>query len=167
MRTRPSCTFGRRGLLALGLAALLAAPALFPAAAQSPQRLAVSNLVIATADGKRHAFKVELAATDDQRMVGLMYRRAMPADTGMLFDFERDAPVSMWMKNTFIPLDMLFIARDGRVVNIAERTVPHSLASISSAGPVRAVLEVNGGTAARLGLKPGDRVLHAMFGTAP
>jgi len=163
MSLRPSAAVTRRLLLAFALAAAFAAPA----AAQSPQRLAVSDLTIVAADGRRHVFKAELAATDEQRMVGLMYRRSMPADAGMLFDFERDAPVSMWMKNTFIPLDMLFIARDGRVVNIAQRTVPHSLASVSSEGPVRAVLELNGGTASRLGLKPGDRVLHRLFGNAP
>jgi uncharacterized membrane protein (UPF0127 family) len=92
-----------------------------------------------------------------------MHRPSMAADVGMLFDFKADAPVAMWMRNTLIPLDMLFITRDGRIANIAERTVPYSETSIPSKGPVRAVLEVNGGTAARLKIRPGDRVDHPMF----
>ena len=82
----------------------------------------------------------------------------------MLFDYGRTQPVAMWMKNTLVPLDILFIAADGRVVNIAADAVPESLTSIPSAGPVRAVLEINAGTAARLGIKPGDRVIHPIFG---
>ncbi len=92
-----------------------------------------------------------------------MFRRSLPADGGMLFDFGRDQPVSMWMKNTLIPLDMLFIDRRGVIVNLHQRAVPHSLVPISSAGRVRAVLELNGGTVGRLKIKPGDRVLHPMF----
>jgi hypothetical protein len=91
----------------------------------------------------------------------------MAADAGMLFDFKQDQLIAMWMRNTRLPLDMLFIARDGRIVNVRERTVPFSEESIYSSGPVRAVLELNGGSAQRLGLKPGDRVRHAMFGNAP
>jgi len=82
----------------------------------------------------------------------------------MLFDFKRVQPVAMWMKNTLIPLDMLFIDGAGRVVNVAENTVPLSLATIPSAAPVRAVLEINAGSARRLGIRPGDQVLHAIFG---
>ncbi len=81
----------------------------------------------------------------------------------MLFVYPSDAPVSMWMKNTFIPLDMFFIGSDGRITHIAERTVPQSTELIGSNGPVRAVLELNGGTASRLGIKPGDRVVHRVF----
>ncbi len=117
--------------------------------------------------GRRHRIVIEFADSDERRTLGLMHRDSMPADAGMLFDFKRDQLVAMWMRNTRIPLDMLFITADGRVVNIAERTVPFSEHSIYSNGPVRAVLELNGGTAARLGLKPGDRVIHAMFGNAP
>ena len=147
-------------LLAL-LVFLLAAGA----AAQSPLSAAFerSKLVIAGESG-RHGFDVELALSPDQRARGLMYRRKMARDAGMLFDF--GAPprrASMWMKNTFIPLDMLFITGDGRIESIAERTVPHSLEAINSRGPVRAVLELNGGTVARLGIAPGDRVEHPIF----
>lgn len=113
--------------------------------------------------GRRHRFAVEMADTDERRALGLMYRTTLPADAGMLFDFKVDQPVAMWMRNTRIPLDMLFIRRDGRVANIAQRTIPFSEATISSQGPVRAVLELNGGTAERLGIKAGDRVVHPMF----
>jgi len=120
-------------------------------------------LQVEAADGTRHAFTVEVAATPDQLAQGLMYRQKLAADAGMLFDFGAPRPVSMWMKNTLIPLDMLFIAADGRVLGIAQRTVPHSQALIESPGPVKAVLELNGGTASRLGLKAGDRVVHPLF----
>ena len=122
-----------------------------------------ATLVI-EANGTKHALQVELAATEKSRQVGLMFRRKMAADAGMLFDYGRTQPVAMWMKNTYIPLDMLFITADGRVVNIAKRTVPHSLATIVSVGRVRAVLEVNAGTTDRLGIKPGDLVRHRIFG---
>jgi uncharacterized protein len=113
--------------------------------------------------GKRHKFNVELADNDERRTLGLMYRTTMAPDAGMLFDFKLDRPVTMWMRNTRIPLDMLFITREGKVLNIAQRTVPFTEHSIPSDGPVRAVLELNGGTAERLGIKAGDRVIHALF----
>lgn len=153
----------RRFLGALAFAAL---PRL-AAAQRPPITYETSELTIETAAGARHRFAIEMADTDERRANGLMFRTTMAPDAGMLFDFRTDQPVAMWMRNTFIPLDMLFIARDGRVVNIAERTVPRSEASIWSDGPVRAVLEVNGGTAARLSLRPGDRVLHRMFRNVP
>lgn len=103
-------------------------------------------------------FEVEIARTDGERSQGLMFRRFLPANAGMLFDFEQTRSIAMWMKNTFIPLDMLFIDEAGEVVYIAERTVPKSLATISAPQPVRYVLELNGGTADRLGLSVGDRV---------
>ena len=125
-----------------------------------------SELAIVT-DSGRHVFEVELAVKPRQRAQGLMYRRKMAPGAGMLFDFGRGAGrSSMWMKNTYIPLDMLFIRADGEIESIAARTVPHSLESISSRGPVRGVLELNGGTAARLGIVPGDRIEHRIFGTA-
>lgn len=142
---------------------VLALPGL-AAAQQTP--FGKSGLVIEGESG-RHEFTVELALTPDQRSRGLMFRRSMDGDAGMLFDFGRSGGrASMWMKNTYIPLDMLFIAADGTVESIAARTVPHSLEAINSKGPVRGVLELNGGTTARLGIRPGDRVEHAMFGTA-
>jgi hypothetical protein len=128
---------------------------LLPLAAQGA---AVSPLIIETSDGRSLGFSVELARTPEEQAQGLMNRPSLPLDGGMLFDFHVDRPVQMWMKNTLIPLDMIFIAGSGKIVGIAERTIPLSLTIISSPGPVRAVLEVNGGTAARLGLKAGDRV---------
>jgi uncharacterized membrane protein (UPF0127 family) len=120
-------------------------------------------LSIETAAGK-HRFTVELALNDRQQAQGLMYRRRLARDAGMLFVYRAEQPVSMWMKNTLIPLDMVFIAADGRIKRIAQRTVPMSLETISSEAPVRAVLELNAGTAARLGIEPGDRVNAAALG---
>lgn len=153
---RPS-NVSRRVLLALPLAAAAAG-----AAAQNT-RLPVSELAIVTSKA-RHVFKVELAADDPSRTRGLMHRRSLAPDAGMLFDYGREVPgVAMWMRNTLIPLDMLFIKADGRILNIHERAVPHDLTSISAAGPVRAVLELNGGTVSRLGIRPGDRIEHPLF----
>ncbi|MBM3607913.1 MAG: DUF192 domain-containing protein [Alphaproteobacteria bacterium] len=120
------------------------------------------QLTIAGPSG-RHVFQVEVMRNDAQRAQGLMFRRQMAADHGMLFDFEREAPVAMWMKNTYLPLDMIFIDRRGRIVNIAENTEPLSERTIPSAGPVLGVLEVNAGTARRLRIRAGDMVEHPMF----
>ena len=111
-----------------------------------------------------HVFAVEIAITDEERARGLMFRRELPAGQGMLFDFKRDQDVSMWMENTYVSLDMIFIRADGRIARIAENTEPLSRRIISSGGPVRAVLEVVAGTAKKLGLAPGDKVAHPMFG---
>jgi uncharacterized membrane protein (UPF0127 family) len=149
----------RRTLMALTLAFAFG----LPAAAQNPNvRFEKSELTIESG-GKRHRFTVEFADNDERRTLGLMHRRQMAADAGMLFDFKRDSPVAMWMRNTLIPLDMLFVDREGIVRHIHERAVPMSEAIISSEENVRAVLELNGGTVARLGLKKGDRLVHAMF----
>ncbi len=121
-----------------------------------------SELVIETGN-EAHRFSVELARTSEERAVGLMYRDRLPPDAGMLFVNDREQVVGMWMKNTLIPLDMLFIGSDGRILQIVERTVPLSTRLIKSKQPVRAVLELNGGTADRLGIKPGDRVRHEIF----
>jgi uncharacterized membrane protein (UPF0127 family) len=151
---------------------LLLAASLLPAAAAAqtgPQpRLPEERLVIVSArDGARHEFRVEMALSPEQQMVGLMFRERVGSDEGMLFDWGSPRESAMWMRNTLVPLDMVFIAADGRVHRIAERTVPLSLATVESRGPVRATLELAGGTAERLGLRVGDRVLHRIFGTAP
>ncbi len=110
-------------------------------------------------DSGSHLFTVEWAIEQPERTCGLMFRTEMVADHGMVFDFEADRPgISFWMRNTLIPLDMVFIRASGEVVNIAEDTTPLSLEGVPAAGPVRYVLELNGGTAARIGLEPGDRV---------
>jgi uncharacterized membrane protein (UPF0127 family) len=117
---------------------------------------------IATRNGVR-LFSVEVAADDETRARGLMYRRELPEEHGMLFDFQREEPVAMWMYNTYISLDMIFIQGDGRILRIAERTEPLSDRIIPSGGPVRAVLEVPGGTAKKFGIAPGDRIGHPIF----
>jgi uncharacterized membrane protein (UPF0127 family) len=114
-------------------------------------------------DGGLYYFEVEIARTPAQRAQGLMFRDRLAEDAGMLFLYPGDQVRGMWMKNTLLPLDMLFIAADGRIVGIVERAVPLSLTAISSEGPVRSVLELNGGASARLGLEPGDRVRHPAF----
>lgn len=122
------------------------------------------KLTIGAAGGEAR-FDVEIADTDEERRIGLMYRTSLPENGGMLFDFSRENSVqSMWMKNTLIPLDMAFIAKDGRIVRIEAMTTPRSLASISSGEPVAAVLEVNGGRLEALGVKAGDIVRHPLFG---
>jgi len=105
-----------------------------------------------------HVFAVELAVTDDERQRGLMFRRSLPESYGMLFDFKRDQDVQMWMHNTYVSLDMIFIEGNGRIRRIAENTETESDRIISSGGPVRAVLEVVAGTAKKFGIEPGDRV---------
>jgi uncharacterized protein len=137
-----------------------------PAAPQAPQAplatYSKSELTIETSGGKRH-FVVEEAKTPQQMAQGLMYRRAMAADAGMLFEYERAQPAAFWMKNTLIPLDMLFIGADGTVLDIHERAVPLSLDPIGTDKPVLGVLELNGGTVSRLGIKRGDRIDHPIF----
>ncbi len=123
--------------------------------------------VILTRDGARHAFTVEMALTTEQQTVGLMFRPSVPADGGMLFDWGAPRVSTMWMRNTIASLDMVFIEADGRILRIAERTVPYSEATISSGGPVRATLELAAGTAQRLNIRVGDRVLHPIFGRSP
>jgi len=110
-----------------------------------------------------HAFAVEMATTDAERAQGLMNRKSLPEGQGMLFDFHRDQEVGFWMRNTYIPLDMIFIRSDGRIMRIAENTEPLSERIVPSNGAVRAVLEVIGGTSRKLGIAPGDRVAHPIF----
>lgn len=126
-----------------------------------------ASLVIQTRDGARQRFEVEVARTPEEHEHGLMFRDSMAADHGMLFDFGDPQPVAFWMKNTKLPLDMLFIGADGRVAGISIDAVPYSEEPIPSPGPVRAVLEVNAGTARRLGIRPGDKVSGSIFGPPP
>jgi hypothetical protein len=122
-------------------------------------------LTVDTGQGPK-AFTVELATTPSEMQVGLMFRQSLAPDAGMLFVYPSDQQVAFWMKNTVIPLDMLFIAGDGHIRRIVERTIPLSTTPIPSVDEVRAVLEVNGGTAERLGIKPGDVVHAQAFGNA-
>ncbi|MGR7997147.1 MULTISPECIES: DUF192 domain-containing protein [unclassified Xanthobacter] len=160
---------GRRsgGLLGGAVAAALSVATpmvgtLLPGAVVSAQAMEVQPLEIATAKGVI-VLEVEVAQTDAERTNGLMYRTSLPEQHGMLFDFKEDQPVYMWMKNTYIPLDMLFIRSNGTIARIAANATPHSTETISSGEPVRAVVEIGGGEAARLGIAPGDRVAPSIF----
>lgn len=135
-------------LVAMGAAALAAA--------------ALEPLTFETADGPR-VFQIETALTEEQRETGLMYRRSLADDHGMLFDFGRPQSVSMWMQNTYVSLDMVFVGGDGRVTRVAEKTEPLSTRLISSNGPARYVVELAAGAARRIGLKPGDKVVHSLM----
>jgi uncharacterized protein len=122
----------------------------------------LDKLQVITASGA-HDYAVEVANDDASRERGLMYRRYMAPDHGMLFEFDRDAPVSFWMKNTYIPLDMVFISPVGIVTNIVANAEPLSERVIPSGPPAAAVLELNGGAAAAIGLRVGDRIRHPFF----
>ena len=122
----------------------------------------LDSLTIVTSTGS-HAFQLEIAASDATRERGLMDRRYMAANHGMLFEFDRDEPVAFWMKNTYIPLDMIFISPSGVVTHIAANAEPLSERIIPSGAPCIAVLELNGGTAASIGVKVGDKVRHPFF----
>jgi uncharacterized membrane protein (UPF0127 family) len=154
----------RRLFLLFLLPLLLAVPANVARAqlAQFP----TAPLSILTAAGP-HRFTVELATSPEQMTQGLMFRQSLAPDAGMLFDYQTPSMATMWMKNTLIPLDMLFVDATGHIVNIHERAVPGSLDVIAAAAPVRGVIELNGGTAARLGIQPGDRVSFPIFGSTP
>lgn len=122
----------------------------------------LERLQIVTSTGS-HPFLVEVMRTQAQRERGLMFRRSMPADRGMLFEFGVERPIDMWMRNTYLPLDMVFLSRGGRVAAVAENTEPLSERIISSRVPAYAVLELNAGAASRIGLKIGDSVRHPIF----
>lgn len=120
-------------------------------------------LTIETTSGT-HSFSVEVMRTEQQREHGLMYRRYLPDGRGMLFDFKVEKPIMMWMKNTYLPLDMIFISRSGKVVGVAENTEPLSERIVASGAPAYAVLEVNAGTAKKIRLGIGDGIHHPLFG---
>jgi uncharacterized protein len=126
-------------------------------------RLTLEKLDIVTSSGI-HAFSVEVMRTEPERERGLMFRRFLAKDRGMLFEFKAEQVVTMWMKNTYFPLDMIFISRTGKVVAVAENEAPLSEKIISSEVPAYAVLEVNAGTIARIGVRIGDSVRHSIFG---
>ena len=139
-------------------AALLAAAAPVAAAPRCPDpSLRRGDVSIATASG-RHRYRVEIATTADQEACGLMFRRQMAADAGMLFTFRPPRQLSFWMENTYLPLDIIFLDAKGRVLNVAARAEPLSRTLIDSRGVAASVVELNAGEAARIGLKPGDMV---------
>jgi uncharacterized membrane protein (UPF0127 family) len=130
--------------------------------AQTTTEAAVESLEIVTATGS-HKFQIEVARTEQERRVGLMNRRSMPPNHGMLFLFATEQQISMWMKNTFISLDMIFVARNGRVTDVARDAVPMSEAIITSKTPAYAVIELNAGAARAIDLAVGDQVRHSGF----
>jgi uncharacterized protein len=141
---------------------LVLAGALSTFTGASARAASIQPLEIVTKTGV-HVFSVEMATTEEEKTTGLMYRKELADGKGMLFDFSPEQDVQMWMKNTYVPLDMIFISADGRILRIAENTEPLSEKIISSGGPVKGVLEVVGGTARRDGIEPGDRVANPLF----
>jgi uncharacterized membrane protein (UPF0127 family) len=149
------------GRLMMSLAAVTAVLVIL--CANPPARAAsIQPLEIVTKSGVQ-VFSVEMATTEEEKTTGLMYRKELPDGKGMLFDFSPEQQISMWMKNTYIPLDMIFIRADGRILRIAENTEPLSTKIISSGGLAKGVLEVIAGTAQKYGSRPGDRVAHPLF----
>ncbi len=149
-------------LAAAAAAVLVVVVLLIPAAATAAEPARLEPVVVETAQG-RFTFTAEIADTPQLRQRGLMFRHHLAEDRAMLFDWGEVAPIAMWMRNTYVSLDMIFIGADGRVTKVAEATEPLSDTIITSDGPVAAVLEVVAGTAERIGLEPGDRVDHPMF----
>jgi uncharacterized membrane protein (UPF0127 family) len=148
-----------RYVRALVIGALLCAA---DAAAAASVSFEESPLTVDAANGQ-FEFLVEMAVSPAQRSQGLMFRESLAEDRGMLFDFGQPQRATMWMRNTYVPLDMLFIDMHGQITQIAANTEPLSDAMIASREPVRAVLELRGGVSAKLGIKPGDRVIHPLF----
>ncbi|SLN76964.1 DUF192 domain-containing protein [Oceanibacterium hippocampi] len=144
------------------LVLLLAVTVSVPGPAAGAAELPREKLVIES-DGAYHPFTVEVARSTNEKSRGLMFRERLEPDAGMLFLYAREGEIAMWMKNTLIPLDMIFIDAGGIIVDIHRRAVPHSTATIASRRPALAVLEVNGGLTERLGIRPGDRVRHHAF----
>jgi uncharacterized protein len=164
--------YGRGAAISAALLAVLT-PALAASDTQkytesrvAAAEVAVERLDIVSATGT-HTFDVEIATTAQQQALGLMFRTSLAADKGMLFHHGKEREITMWMKNTYIPLDMVFIRADGTVHRIAARTEPFSERMIPSEGAVSAVLEIAGGRAEQLGLKPGDKVNHRLFSATP
>ncbi len=148
------------------LPAALMVFALSTAAAGAALACDPDKIEVLAGQGSR-TFSIEIADDPDEQARGLMFRPALPADAGMLFIFDPPRPANFWMRNTMIPLDMIFIDDTGRVESVAERTDPYSERVSSSQGDVRAVLEINGGLSRALGIGPGDQVIHPAFQEAP
>jgi len=164
MTSKPA-SFARHlvALVALLIAAQLSADT--TDTAQLDRVFPRSTMQIATSNARLHTFKTWIADTDQRRARGLMFVKSMADDEAMLFIYPEQIRASMWMKNTFIPLDMLFVAADGKVMHVVENTEPQSLKTIESTTEVIAVIELKGGTASKLHIAKGSRVMHAAFGS--
>jgi len=147
------------------LVVLFALAAAVPAAARAQEPVAFdrTELAIVTAGGGRHVFKADWAKSWPQKARGLMFRKEMPLDHGMLLDYDPPSEASIWMRNTFIPLDLVYIRADSVIESIYLGAKPHDETARPSKGPVRAVLELNAGVTRLLGIRPGDRVEHPIF----
>jgi uncharacterized membrane protein (UPF0127 family) len=158
----------KKGIIALALICTLTGAAYFAQVARGGDdpSAPTEKLVIVSPKGVKHTFDVEIAATPVDRQVGLMFREKMDPDHGMLFEMDNTDVVAFWMRNTLIPLDMVFIAPDGVVKTIHENAVPRSEEPLSSDVPVNGILELNGGRAKALGIAPGDKVVHPFFNTS-
>ncbi len=155
--------FLRSGLVALALTLSALGPLAWAAPVEAAQAVrALESVDIVTAKGVRR-FRVEIADTDALRERGLMFRKTLAPDHGMLFEFPLSDIQNFWMKNTLISLDIIYIGADGRIVSIARNAKPHDETPLPSAGPALGVLEIGGGLAAKLGIEPGDQVRHPFF----
>jgi uncharacterized membrane protein (UPF0127 family) len=155
--------FLRQLILILGLLCAFAAPADNADSRRLDGIFPRSALTIATPDARLHHFTVWVADDDKRRSLGLMFVKELDADAGMLFVYPQPQQIAMWMKNTLLPLDMVFVAADGRVANVVENTIPQSLKTIESSETVLGVIELNAGTAKRLHIHAGARVGHPAF----
>lgn len=138
-----------------------------PLAEDQPQALETQPLMIRTQGGKQHFFTVEIADDPAEQRIGLMHRTQLGDSEGMIFVYKKPRQIGMWMKNTLISLDMLFLDRKGKILNVHEGAVPGALTSIRSAGPSVAVVELAAGRAKALGIRAGDTVFHCRFKTFP
>ncbi len=165
-----TASFFRKASILFGFMLILTAGCCRQAWAEArshPPAFRRDTLMIQPVSGPAIPFDIEIATTEQQHAYGLMARDSLPERTGMLFMWDADQPVAMWMKDTYIALDMLFVTRSGVITRIAADAKPFDLTPIPSGGPVRAVIEINGGEARRLGIKPGARVLYSAFPVKP
>jgi uncharacterized membrane protein (UPF0127 family) len=163
---RVTSTFSHRAATFAALFVFAACVLAFAGAASLRAEMRKDTLKLVTASGT-HTFQIEVAETASEKARGLMFRRSLAEDAGMLFPYEPPQEATMWMRNTYIPLDMVFIRQDGIVHRVETNTEPFSEAVIASNGNVSAVLELKAGIARRIGLKAGDKALNKLFGTAP
>ncbi len=145
------------------LSAILIIILTIPLAACGGDSDSSKTLIIESKNGQKHIFNIDIAADSESRIRGLMFVEDMPKDKGMLFVYPSEMEASFWMKNTLIPLDIIFIKSDGTINHIYHMAMPLDETSISSQGTVKAALEINGGLAAKLGIKTGDKIIHSIF----
>ncbi len=156
----------RRLAIVPGVCSIVLAALCSFAATNAHAEAPVAVVTVTSANGDGHEFVLEVADTEERRQRGLMFRKELPEDGGMIFIYDPPQVAAMWMKNTLIPLDMVFVDAGSRIAHVASRTTPHSLEPISAGVPVAAVIELNGGTCDRLGMGVGDRVHYELTATS-